>query len=482
MSTTLRLSESSARSTRSTLNALELRLVAFLGVVVLQVVQWWAFRSIIAQRYGYDGFTGRHVDAVTVLLAIVLSCAPVTVLPIRIVRPSGGILWVLYVLGLLPACLYPILVEGLSVRTTFGFELLAVASFVLIVWLVDSLPQHWPVIPTPVRRRVLIAIAVCVAIAGALLIKSFGIPTSFVAIGDVYVRRLDFRGEAASANPLFGYIIPWLQNVVAPIMIVAGLARRKLVWVAIGVGIEVWMYLTIGNRQALLGVFLIGALYLLFSDRCRDMFASLMMIGLAAGIVVTVLYDRRGGSPYAVGVFLYRMFALPGIITAEYYDYFSGAPKVIGRDGLFGAVSASPYDLTIPREIGLRYFGSADTNANANMWADGFANFGVIGFIVVVVALVPVLWLIDLRVRPTEAGAVAASSAFLCVNLANGSVLTAMLTGGLLPFAVVMAVTRGSLVARPMPPNSDGDSVNQAGAIREVKGGEGTDGARRVDT
>ena len=56
------------------------------------------------------------------------------------------------------------------------------------------------------------------------------------------------------------------------------------------------------------------------------------------------------------------------------------------------------------------------------------------------------------------------------------------LTGGLLPFAVVMAVTRGSLVARPMPPNSDGDSVNQAGAIREVKGGEGTDGARRVDT
>jgi hypothetical protein len=428
---------------------LERRLIAVSGAAVLQLIQWWVFATILGQRYSYDGFVERHVAPETVLLAIALSLVPIAVLPVRMERPSTGILWVVYVLGLLPVSLYPPLVEGLPVRTLFAYEMLAVLSFCAVVWLVGLIGREWRGLPTRLRRRVIVASAMVMLAAVALLVKSFGIPTSFVALGDVYTRRLDFRTEQAASNPLYGYVIPWLQNVVAPILIVAGLARRQWLLIIAGCAIELWMYLTLGNRQALLGIVLVLLLYALFNGRFRSIFAPILLFGLAAGVALTTLYDRRGGSPYALSILVYRMFALPGVITGEYYRYFTGSPKVLGRDGLLGAFGHSPYDLPIGRLIGRHYFGNEATNANANVWADGFANFGLMGFVIVVVVLVPVLCLIDARVRPSEAGAVAAAAGFLCVGLANGSVLTVLLTGGLLPFAIVIAVTRGAVVARP---------------------------------
>src|SRR4051812_31802671 len=86
---------------------LERRLIVLGGALVLQFVQWFVFATVLGQRYNYEGFVERHVAPETVLLAIALSLVPIAVLPVRMERPSTGILWVVFVLGVLPATLYP---------------------------------------------------------------------------------------------------------------------------------------------------------------------------------------------------------------------------------------------------------------------------------------------------------------------------------------------------------------------------------------
>jgi hypothetical protein len=429
----------------------EVRVLTASLILFTELALWWGFSSVIGPRYAYEGYAVRDIAGGSVALAITLSLAPIIVLPVRMERPSTGVLWVLYVLGVVPTCLFPFLVEGLPQSALYGFELLTLASFTGIVLLVSYGRTVWGTLGPRHQRRLVFGLS-ALAVAGlTALVLQFGLPTSFVSLSDVYVKRLAFRQETALANPLFGYLIPWMQNVVAPVLFVAALVRRHLLYAVLAVAVEMWVYLALANRQALLGLPLVVLVYLVFV-RFRGSFPYVIGFGFLAIVVVSQAVDRMGVSPYVVALGVYRTMAVPGIVAAEYFEFFRGAPKVLGRDGLFGLLGKSPYPLPIPRLIGERYWGSVETNANANVWADGFANFGLLGFAVVTAVLTPVLWVLDSRVRRTEAGAVAAAAAMCSLGLANTGVLTSLLTGGFLPFAGLMWATRGAAVAGPDDP------------------------------
>lgn len=435
------------RTAATGLGNAEVRALTALAFLLAELLLWWGFTSEIGPRYAYLGFAVRNIAPGSVLLAILLSLAPILVLPLRMDRPSAGILWLLYVLGVIPPCLFPFLVVGLPQATLFGFELLTLASFMAVVVLVSFGPAVWATADPRHRRRFRYAVAAAALVGLGLVIVQFGLPTSFVSLGDVYERRFAFRDETAAANPLFGYLVPWLQNVFAPILLVIAIVRRSLLYTALAVALEMWVYLTMGSRQALFGLPLVLLAYVVFT-RFRTVLAGVVASGLLVIVVVSLGVDGLGASPWFVALGLYRALALPGIVAGQYFEMFLGAPKVYGRDGVLGVLGSSPYPLPVPRLIGEHYWGSAQINANANMWADGFANFGILGFVVVAAVLITVLWLLDSRVRSTEAGAVAASAALFSVGLANVGVQTALLTGGLFPFVALIWLSRGALFER----------------------------------
>ncbi len=80
---------------------------------------------------------------------------------------------------------------------------------------------------------------------------------------------------------------------------------------------------------------------------------------------------------------------VPGQVMAYYYDVFSDAVptyalshSILGRADVERRTRSTP-----PLLIGDRYFSDAQVNANGNLWADGMANFGLVGVVAATVAL-----------------------------------------------------------------------------------------------
>jgi hypothetical protein len=81
--------------------------------------------------------------------------------------------------------------------------------------------------------------------------------------------------------------------------------------------------------------------------------------------------------------------------------------------------------------IGSVYFHSASNDANANIWADAYANFGYAGILCFTLLLAILLWLYDSMAASSRDVQVAALAIGLpAFALANGGLLTSLLTNG----------------------------------------------------
>lgn len=130
-----------------------------------------------------------------------------------------------------------------------------------------------------------------------------------------------------------------------------------------------------------------------------------------------------------------RTFAAPGLLTGFYFEHFSQ----VSHAGVgFRFSSDSGRYFGPPQEIGLAYFGSADVDANANFWAEGFADFGmpgIVGFTLLVAFLV---WIYDsiFAVHSLELGAL--MTAMPALNLSNTAPTTVLFTHGGLATALLL--------------------------------------------
>ncbi len=404
--------------------------------------------QVVLPRYTSDGYFLAHFNLSSLALATLVSAVPALVLPIRFVRSSDGVLWVLYFLIVIPTGVVPIMIVGVATSHLFGYQTLLVLSFSLVcLGTRRSKSASATLRPTSSSLRTWGSVALTMTILGVLS-ATFGIPTSFLDISNVYVARLEFRDVVSSQNVVFGYLIPWLQNSFAPILIAVGVVSRRVVVLGVGIIAEAWIYLTMGNRQALLGVGLIFVAIVVMRSKLRNLYAPLLVTLFIAAIAGNIAYDDHRDANYVTAIVAYRTFVLPGVIVSEYYQFFEGHPKIVGRDGVFSTISRSPYDKSAPFLIGTKYFQNEATSANVNIWADGFANFGLFGFVLVPALLLIVLRILDRVGSGSRAGPIAAGSMMLAATLANTGILTALLTGGLGVFLVGIYFNRNSFERR----------------------------------
>jgi hypothetical protein len=125
------------------------------------------------------------------------------------------------------------------------------------------------------------------------------------------------------------------------------------------------------------------------------------------------------------------VLALPALLTGEYFEFFSRNPKALLGHSILKPFVNYPYDLDISNLIGRAYFGSAQTSANANIWADAFGNFGLMGVVGFTFILALVLWLFDSRARGMDRRVVTLMLGIPAFSLANAGLLTCLLTHGI---------------------------------------------------
>ena len=86
---------------------------------------------------------------------------------------------------------------------------------------------------------------------------------------------------------------------------------------------------------------------------------------------------------------------MPGLLTGLYFTFFSSHQQMMLSHSVLRSFFNNPYSSEPPVLMGQVYFPGSGMYANANLWADAFANFGYLGVFVFSALLGLLLWLYD---------------------------------------------------------------------------------------
>ena len=169
--------------------------------------------------------------------------------------------------------------------------------------------------------------------------------------------------------------------------------------------------------------------------------ATSLACGSVAALWLSVAATASTGSLWPLALFPTRVLAVTGQLTGDYYQFFSTHTTYQLATTLpFRWFVESPYSLPSPRLIGAVYFGTPTLFANANLWADAMANFGLLGIPLFTIALGLVLWIFDIAGEGRDLRVIGPLLGLVGNTLAQGALETALLTSGIWLAIVLIAV------------------------------------------
>jgi len=149
-------------------------------------------------------------------------------------------------------------------------------------------------------------------------------------------------------------------------------------------------------------------------------------------------YFLAGYSPgpihmFALFLILMRTLSTGGLVTAQYYNFFQHNPLThLSHVKGVNWFIAYPYRYPIGQEIGVAYAGTTGLDATAHFWAfDGIAGFGLPGVILISLLAALVFWMLDSAAQRQNPRLAAVLICYAAFNLANISIFTSLLSGGL---------------------------------------------------
>lgn len=414
------------------------------------------YERVIVPVWGYEGFQSK-TTLTRAAAAWVLAGLPSLWMPNKLERPSQVVYWILYLLVLVPACLVPIY----SLDDQSHGPLL-LATCLVCVFGLTGLVYRLPLLPLRrmhLKSYELSVILVLSSIAFySLIVASFGVRFHFVSFEDIYSVRAQFTNTLDRAPALTAYAIDWQAWVINPFMMALGLRSRRMSWVLAGAAGQFAIYSITAFRSMFFSAgFLLYLLWLTRSTKTFGASLAATWTAIFAGTGALQLFGYGLVPESLVGV---RMTALPGLLTGYYYEFFSSHPQVHLGHSIFRSFVTYPYALEPPYLIGYTYFHNLTEDANANIWADAYANFGYAGIVCFTFLFAIVLWLYDSVAVGRDIRLAALVIGLPALALANGGLLTSLLTNGT-GFAMLLVY-----LAPPVPPEKLQYRVTEQEGVR----------------
>jgi len=232
-----------------------------------------------------------------------------------------------------------------------------------------------------------------------------------------------------------------------------GAVRRRAGLVALGCVGQLLIYADTGYKSVLFSVALVPLVYLALAlaSRSFGLLAALATPALMVGAVIASPVTGHWSLTLST-----RVFATPGHVGWYYYDFFSTHPQYHLSHSFLSWLGPRAYDVDPPQLIGAVYFHHQGTDANANLWSDAFANFGLAGMVGFTVVCGIVLLMIDALGRGRDARGAGPMLAIIGLSLASSGLFTTILTQGLAFACVLMAL---------MPSSSDGTASSHRESV-----------------
>jgi hypothetical protein len=427
------------------------RISVLAGVVVLLAVIHVSYQYLIAPNYGYMRLVYQppHLAVYSAMLVLLLLIA--AILPVRLSRPADFLLWVVYLLVVVPSLTISLLAGTLTPWYQLMLGCVVTVTFAAVI-VAGRLPSGWltaRIRPLPPRVFWLIIIALSAALYGMLAIGGhirFALP----GLSAVYSVRGDFNA-AAGGNVLLAYLMPAQATVFNPLVMAVGIMRRQWWLTAIGIVAELMLYAAGGHKTVLFSVPAIIVVAVLYWRGHRPS-GALFAWGVGAVVGLSALIDYIANSPWLTSLFTRRLIDVPGQLTGAWIQVFSDQPKAHFAYSFLSPFLPYSYDVAPPFVVASKFFGNPTMNANANLFASGYANVGWFGIAMEAAMLAVVIVLANATAQRTPLTAAAMLLAAPSVSLVNGSVFTSLLSHGVAAALLVLLFAPPSIWQRPDRP------------------------------
>lgn len=353
-----------------------------------------AYVYLTAPYWSYLGMYYSPVSDAVVFWSWLIALVPVLWLPIKSTRPSLVVYYFLYALVIVPTCIIPAYTAALPTDSLLKLQAALLTCFALL-GLVYLIPlAHLP--------RIHLSTTWFFALLLFFTCASYGTIMHFVGFSFRFPNPMnvyDVRGEYADLSETInskwlGYCENWQSFVVNPFFMAFGLLSRKYYITALGLLGQLTIYALAGLKAVLFSLLLTMALLAIQRYKCFGLgflWASALAVGLCIVCDLYLLHTSLG----LTALFVRRLVFMNGQVTGMWFDFFSNNRLAfLGHSVLKGFVNY-PYSLEPPSLIGEMYFSHDKMNADANIWGDGFANFGYFGMLGATLFLGAWLWLVD---------------------------------------------------------------------------------------
>ncbi len=406
-----------------------------MGVIAYVACFEWMYENYLYPIWGYFGFDYNPPAGIYLVLAWILSVTPSLWMPIKLSRPSQLSYWVLYIAVIIPSMFVP-LYAGLDSPAEVARLMWALFVGFAITGSNYLLPL-FRIHPWRIPRKLFWRAVVCVSATLALwMVVVFRHHLQIVSFLEVYDLR-DAASDLAEGTDV-NYAFMLLTGAVNPFLMGCGLYyRRKWFFMAGALG-QLLVYSVAGTKGSILSVaFILGFYALLkthtFEFGLKMVFAALALIGGMCLSYAWAHYDPGPLQALLLFVVLMRVLSINGLLTAQYYSFFQSNPLTYFSHikGVNWFVHY-PYQYSVGQEIGLASSGTTSLDATAHFWAtDGIGGWGLPGILLVSVLCALVFWMLDSLTRRHDPRFIALVTTYAAYNLANISIFTTLLSGGL---------------------------------------------------
>jgi hypothetical protein len=408
---------------------------AFVGCTLLYIVGLqWAYVAVVTRIWAYAGYTFSAPPLGYWITFSLVALTPSLWIRTSLSRPSQWLYLYLYAVVFIPTCLIPLLRAGSIPEDPSELVPLIATMFACMATL--GLTYRLPLVRIPrirLPRPAFWALLIGATAAAYLVVyRVFGASLSLT--GDVLPQRLLGRETYASASSttLLGYALNWPSYVINPLLLAVGLWYRRRAAFTLGVGGQVFAYSVNAVRGALATIPV--ALVLWISLRQRRVPFAIFWMGFFALIVAGSVGAQWAGRTIQLTAswVLLRAFVGLGYITGVYYDFFRHSPQTMFAHirGL-GWLGHNPYAGTGLGFVIGQSLGQPTNNANANLFADGFASYGLLGMVLVTVITAAAFHMIDSALAKTDSRFATTAVGVQAMNLADLPIFTTLLGGGL---------------------------------------------------
>ncbi len=405
------------------------RLTTVSGTALYIILLEYTYRAVLAPQYEYLGYAVFDRPFWLTFLLLFLGWVPSVWMPLKVGRPSQVVYWFMYLMVLIPVSVC--VKNGLGVGNS---EVVLLICVIFITFCLLGLIYKIPLVQIPKiglkwwQFWVLFSIISVVLYVNVISVLGFRL--ELISFYDVYSTREEFKEAAKASGGVVTYSVIWVGNVIGPFLISYGLIRKKVAFLGLGLFSQLLIYSLTGFKSVILaGLLIIGMFIALWKQ--GQYTGPLMVWGSIGLVTLAILLAEWTGVIFIAYLSVGRLLLLPGLMTGYYYDFFTGNPKGYMGDSTLSLMVDYPYSVQPQYLIGAEYFDSPSTQANANVWADGFAQFGFPGMVFLVFVLGIVLWMYDSISNSTDKVFATVLLGIPAITLANNPIETSLLTHGI---------------------------------------------------